>query len=51
MPTPWPDEVLIQVQATPMNRSDIGLLLGPADLSTVQVTGTANNGRGHDPHS
>ena len=35
MPTPGPDEVLIQVQATPINPSDIGLLLGPADLSTV----------------
>jgi NADPH:quinone reductase-like Zn-dependent oxidoreductase len=41
VPTPGPDEVLIQVQATPINPSDIGLLLGPADLSTVQVTGTA----------
>ena len=42
MPTPGPDEVLIQVQATPINPSDIGLLLGPSDLSTVQVTGTAD---------
>ena len=41
VPTPGPDEVLIQVQATPINPSDIGLLLGPADLSTVRVTGTA----------
>src|SRR3989344_4347382 len=41
VPTPGPDEVLIQVQATPINPSDIGLLLGPADLSTVQVAGTA----------
>jgi NADPH2:quinone reductase len=40
VPTPGPDEVLIQVQATPINPSDIGLLLGPADLSTVQVTGS-----------
>lgn len=37
---PGPDEVLIQIQATPINPSDIGLLLGPADLSTVQVSGT-----------
>jgi NADPH:quinone reductase-like Zn-dependent oxidoreductase len=36
---PGPDEVLIQMQATPINPSDIGLLLGPADLSTVQVSG------------
>ena len=41
VPTPGPDEVLIQVQATPINPSDIGLLFGAADLSTVQVGGTA----------
>ena len=41
VPTPGTDEVLIQMQATPINPSDIGLLFGPADLSTVQVTGTA----------
>ncbi len=37
---PGPDEVLIQMQATPINPSDIGLLFGPADLSTVKVTGS-----------
>ena len=42
VPTPGPDEVLIQVQAAPINPSDIGLLLGPADLSTVQVSGSAD---------
>ncbi|WP_295524702.1 zinc-binding dehydrogenase [uncultured Pseudacidovorax sp.] len=41
VPQPGPDEVLIRVQATPINPSDIGLLLGPADLSTVQVSGSA----------
>lgn len=41
VPTPGPDEVLVQIQATPINPSDIGLLLGPADLSTVQVGGSA----------
>ncbi|MBK7720068.1 MAG: NADH oxidase, partial [Simplicispira sp.] len=41
VPTPGADEVLIQMQAAPINPSDIGLLFGPADLSTVQVTGTA----------
>jgi NADPH2:quinone reductase len=34
------DEVLIQVQATPVNPSDIGLLFGPADLSTLRNIGT-----------
>ncbi|MBU0892980.1 MAG: zinc-binding dehydrogenase [Gammaproteobacteria bacterium] len=42
VPMPGPDEVLIQIQATPINPSDIGLLFGPADLSTVQVAGTAD---------
>ena len=41
VPAPGPDEVLIQMQATPINPSDIGLLFGPADLSTVQVAGSA----------
>lgn len=41
VPQPGVDEVLIQVQATPINPSDIGLLFGAADLSTVQVGGTA----------
>lgn len=40
VPVPGPDEVLIQMQATPINPSDIGLLFGPADLSTAQVSGT-----------
>lgn len=42
VPTPGPDEVLIQIQATPINPSDIGLLFGPADLTTVQVSGNAD---------
>ncbi|MBO9644067.1 MAG: zinc-binding dehydrogenase [Pseudacidovorax sp.] len=41
VPQPGPDEVLVRVQATPINPSDIGLLLGAADLSTVQVSGSA----------
>jgi NADPH:quinone reductase-like Zn-dependent oxidoreductase len=30
---PGPDEVIVQVKASPLNPSDLGLLLGPADLS------------------
>ncbi len=41
VPAPGPDEVLVQMQATPINPSDIGLLFGLADLSTVQVAGSA----------
>ena len=40
VPVPGADEVLIRVQATPINPSDIGLLLGPIDMTTVQVGGT-----------
>ena len=40
VPTPGADEVLIQMQATPINPSDIGLLFGAANLSTVAVAGT-----------
>jgi NADPH2:quinone reductase len=42
VPVPGPDEVLIQMKAAPINPSDIGLLFGPADLSTVQVAGSAD---------
>ena len=34
------DEVLVRVQATPVNPSDIGVLFGPADLSTLRNIGT-----------
>jgi NADPH:quinone reductase-like Zn-dependent oxidoreductase len=37
---PKEDEVLIQVQATPINPSDIGLLFGAADMRTAQTAGT-----------
>jgi NADPH:quinone reductase-like Zn-dependent oxidoreductase len=41
VPQPGPDEVLIRIQATPINPSDIGLLFGAANLATVAVAGTA----------
>lgn len=33
---PGDDEIVVRVQATPINPSDIGLLLGPADLFTLE---------------
>src|SRR5688500_10862845 len=36
-----PDEVLIRIEASPITPSDLGLLLGPADLSTARAGGTA----------
>ena len=41
LPAPGPDEVLVRVEASPINPSDLGLLLGPADLATMQAGGTA----------
>ena len=37
-------EVLIRVEATPINPSDLGLLLGPVDLSTLRRDGDATVG-------
>jgi NADPH2:quinone reductase len=39
-PQPGPDEVLVRVEATPINPSDLGLLVGPADMKTMRVSGT-----------
>lgn len=38
---PGPDEVVIRVEAAPINPSDMGLLFGPADLSTLRSGGTS----------
>jgi NADPH:quinone reductase-like Zn-dependent oxidoreductase len=37
---PGPDEVIVAVAATPINPSDLGLLLGPADMSSLIGGGT-----------
>lgn len=37
---PGPDEVVVRVEATPINPSDLGLLLGPADVSTIRAKGS-----------
>lgn len=37
---PGADEIVIRVDATPINPSDLGLLIGPADMSQAKVTGT-----------
>ncbi len=41
VPEPGPDEVLVRIEAAPINPSDIGLLFGAADLATIQVAGSA----------
>lgn len=40
VPVPAADEVVVQVEATPINPSDVGVLLGPADISTAQSVGS-----------
>jgi NADPH2:quinone reductase len=40
VPAPGPDEVLIRVEASPLNPSDIGLLFGAADMATARASGT-----------
>jgi NADPH2:quinone reductase len=38
---PGPDEVVVRVEATPINPSDVGLLLAGADPATATVDGAA----------
>lgn len=40
-PVPAANEVLVRVEAAPINPSDLGLLLGAADMYTATVSGTA----------
>jgi NADPH:quinone reductase-like Zn-dependent oxidoreductase len=42
-PEPGPDEVVVRVEATPINPSDLGLLTGAADLSSVKASGSKDN--------
>src|ERR1700709_2571109 len=40
IPEPGPDEVLVRVEASPINPSDLGLLVGAADMTTAKLSGT-----------
>ena len=40
IPEPKPDEVIVRVEAAPMNPSDLGLLFGAADMKTAKASGT-----------
>ena len=40
---PGDDEVLVRVEASPINPSDLGLLLGMADIETARQAGTADS--------
>ena len=39
VPEPSASEVLLRVEAAPINPSDLGLLFGPADMGTARVSG------------
>ncbi|KQX22519.1 zinc-binding dehydrogenase [Variovorax sp. Root434] len=41
IPEPQAHEVVIRVEASPLNPSDLGLLFGAADMSTAKASGTA----------
>jgi len=43
IPDPGPDEVLVKIEAAPLNPSDLALVLGPADVSSARVSGTADS--------
>src|ERR1041384_7454984 len=40
IPEPAADQVVVKVEATPINPSDLGLLIGPADMSTAKASGS-----------
>jgi NADPH2:quinone reductase len=42
-PTPAADEVVVRIEASPLNPSDIGLLFGPADIATAKLSGTPSH--------
>ncbi len=42
VPEPGPGEVLVRVEAAPINPSDLGLLLAGADVAAAAATGTAD---------
>jgi NADPH2:quinone reductase len=43
VPEPKPEEVIVRIDASPINPSDQGLLFGGADLSTARASGTAES--------
>ncbi len=42
VPAPNPEEVIVRVEASPINPSDLGLLFALADISTATVSGSAD---------
>ncbi|MGY4488299.1 hypothetical protein ACVWWR_007490 [Bradyrhizobium sp. LM3.2] len=46
-PEPAADEVVVRVEAAPINPSDLGLLIGAADMSTAKASGGKDCPRHH----
>ncbi len=42
VPQPGPDQILIRIEASPINPSDLGLLFGLADMSSAKQGGSAD---------
>ena len=42
-PSPGPDEVMVRIDAAPINPSDLGLLLGGADWNSAKASGSRSN--------
>jgi NADPH:quinone reductase-like Zn-dependent oxidoreductase len=40
VPEPKDDEIVVRIEATPINPSDLGLLFGPADMSAAKASGS-----------
>lgn len=43
IPEPAADEVVVRVEGSPINPSDLGLLLGAADMTTARSSGSGDN--------
>jgi NADPH2:quinone reductase len=42
IPAPAANEIVVRIEAAPINPSDIGLLFGAADMTTASISGTAS---------
>ena len=41
-PSPGPDDIVIRIEGSPINPSDLGLLFGPADMQQATSGGSAD---------
>jgi NADPH2:quinone reductase len=44
-PAPGPGDVVVRIEASPINPSDLGLLFGPADMQKAEAAGSADDPR------